>query len=176
MDPIVATLLAKGLGLLGNAVLAKGKEWVENKVGVKLTEALSPEAEAKLRAAQMEHEEELLRIQLESDRLSAEMMKVALADTADARAREVAIASSATAPLLNKLIAPVLALVVTVGTFALFAVMLFGSLDIPAGRKEVIIYILGVLSALSTQIVAYYFGSSHGSKVKDETIARLGKL
>ena len=42
-------------------------------------------------------------------------------------------------------------------------------------QKEIILYILGVLSALLTQIYSYYFGSSRGSSRKDETIANFHK-
>ena len=40
---LIAPLLAQGLGLISNAVLAKGKEWVEEKTGVKLDQPLSAE-------------------------------------------------------------------------------------------------------------------------------------
>ena len=33
---ILKPLLGNGLNLVGNAVLAKGKDWVENKLGVEL--------------------------------------------------------------------------------------------------------------------------------------------
>ena len=33
---LLAPLLAQGLSLIGNAVMAKGKDWVEEKTGVRL--------------------------------------------------------------------------------------------------------------------------------------------
>jgi hypothetical protein len=42
-------------------------------------------------------------------------------------------------------------------------------------QKEIILYILGVLSAVLTQVYSYYFGSSRGSARKDETISKLQK-
>lgn len=60
MLPIVTQLLASGLGILGNAVLAKGKEVVEDKLGVKLPDALTGEEAIKLKQLEFQHEEWLL--------------------------------------------------------------------------------------------------------------------
>ena len=73
---LIAPLLQQGLSLLGNAVLAKGKDWVEDKIGVKLDEPMTPEQVAKLKQAEMEHEEELMRLRLEENKLDIELLKV----------------------------------------------------------------------------------------------------
>jgi len=39
--------------------------------------------------------------------------------------------------------------------------------DFKKENEQIIIYILGVLSAIDTQIFSFYFGSSHGSQQKD---------
>lgn len=36
--------------------------------------------------------------------------------------------------------------------------------------ENIIIYILGALTTVSTQVIAYYFGSSQGSKDKQRSI------
>jgi len=92
-----------------------------------------------------------------------------LADKASARAREVAITNSANAPLLNKIVTPALALGVVGLSFALFAVLIF--VEVKTEAKDILIYILGVLSAAVTQILSYYFGSSQGSKDKEEKLS-----
>ena len=61
---LIAPLLTQGLSLISNAVLAKGKEWVEEKTGVKIDQPLSAEDTVKLRQYEMDHEEELLRLQI----------------------------------------------------------------------------------------------------------------
>jgi len=65
MIPIVASLLGtlaqNGLGLLSSAIQAKGKEVVEQTLGVKIADNPSPEEVSKLRQLQFEHEERLLR-------------------------------------------------------------------------------------------------------------------
>lgn len=66
---ILAPLVKNGLTMIGNAVLAKGKDWVEEKTGVKLLPNLTPEQVVALKQAEMEHEEELLRLQMEARKL-----------------------------------------------------------------------------------------------------------
>ena len=66
---LLAPLLSQGLSLIGNAVLAKGKDWVEEKTGVKLDQPLSAEDTVKLRQYEMDHEEELLRLRIEEKKL-----------------------------------------------------------------------------------------------------------
>lgn len=66
MLPIVATLLANGLGILGNAVMAKGKEVIEEKLNIKLKEDPSPEELMKYKQAEMEHEEFLVNASLKA--------------------------------------------------------------------------------------------------------------
>ncbi len=167
---VLAPLLGAGLNLVANAVQAKGKEWVEKKLGVELKPDMSSEDLAKVQIAQMEHEEELLRLRLEEDKLGLAELEMRLKDTNSARDRETVIATSKDAPLLNKIVTPVLALMLLGVTFILFGVVLFDQTPVDPSRKDILIYILGVLSAVATQVVSYYFGSSAGSKAKDDAI------
>ena len=48
-------------------------------------------------------------------------------------------------------------------------------LEVTPEAKDILIYILGVLSAAVTQILSYYFGSSQGSKDKSAEIKALAK-
>ena len=75
MIPVVAALLQNGLSLVANAVLAKGKDWVEQKTGVKLGDNLTPEQVTLLKQKEMEHEEELMRLRLEDNKLDLEFFK-----------------------------------------------------------------------------------------------------
>jgi len=167
---ILTPLLGNGLNLVANAVMAKGKDFVEKKLGVELKPDMSPEDLAKIQIAQMEHEEELLKLRLEEDKLDLAELQMLLKDTNDARQREVQIANSDKAPLLNKIVTPVLALSILLLTFVLFGVVMFNDTPIEASRKDILIYILGVLSAIASQIVSYYFGSSQGSKDKSDAL------
>ena len=168
--PIVQPLLSNGLNLVANAVMAKGKKVVEDKLGVELKPDMSPEDIMALKTAEMEHEEELLRLRIEENKLDLAELEMRLKDTDSARDREVSIATSDKAPLLNKIVTPVLALSILLLTFVLFGVVMFDNSPVEATRKDILIYVLGVLSAIASQIVSYYFGSSQSSKDKTDAL------
>lgn len=172
MMPIIQSLLSNGLGLVANAVMAKGQQFVEDKLGVKLAPNMTPEQVAELKIKEMEHEEELMRLRLEEGKLGLEELGIRIKDVGSARDREVQIATNKDAPLLNKIVTPLLALSLLLITFVLFGVVMFQSDPVDSSRKDILIYILGVLSAISTQIVSYYFGSSQGSKDKSEALEK----
>lgn len=94
-------------------------------------------------------------------------------DIDSARNREAQIATSEVAPLINKIITPILALSITGLSFVLFGVIIF--MEVTPQAKDILIYVLGVLSALVTQVASYYFGSSMGSKDKTEELRRVLK-
>lgn len=83
MIPIVASLLGtlaqNGLGLLSSAIQAKGKQVVEEKLGIKISDDPSPEEVSKLRQLQYDHEERLLELGIEKARLEQEELKALLA-------------------------------------------------------------------------------------------------
>jgi hypothetical protein len=91
-----------------------------------------------------------------------------------ARDREIQIATSEAAPMLNKIVTPVLALGTVGLTFILFGVIIF--VDVDAESKDILIYVLGALTSAVTMVLGYYFGSSAGSKEKSSQIDEiLGK-
>jgi len=134
-------------------------------IGGKLIDKLIPDPEAQAKAqmelAKMAQEGELTKIANE------------IKDRSDARNRELQIATSDAAPMLNKLVTPILALGSVILSFSLFAVLIF--IDVKAEAKDILIYILGVLSAAVTQILSYYFGSSSGQADKEEKLKELTK-
>lgn len=156
LAPILATLAANGLGVVADAVTKKGKEFVEDKLGVELTPDPSPEAVENWKIAAQQHERELL--------------QMAYGDVANARSREVDINSSAHASWLSKNILPLLAATCVVFTFMLYAMVMFVPDPVEPSRKDLVIYVLGALTAISTQIIAYYFGSSKGSADKSDEL------
>lgn len=134
-------------------------------IGGKLIDKLIPDPEAKAKAqldlAKLAQEGQLAQIQAE------------VADLDSARKREMAVATSENAPYLNKIVTPLLAICILVATFLLFGLIMFNEGLIDATRKDIIIYVLGVLSAISTQIVSYYFGSSKGSADKNSSLDKI---
>lgn len=85
-----------------------------------------------------------------------------------ARDREIQIATSDKAPMLNKIVTPVLALGTVGLTFILFAIIIF--VDVDAESKDILIYVLGALTSAVTMVLGYYFGSSAGSKEKSQQL------
>lgn len=174
MLPIVGTLLANALPLLANAVVAKGTSYVKEQTGIDLSAGIpSQEQLVQLKQYEMEHEEELLRLRLEENKLDVELEKLRFADLDSARKREMEIGNSANASSLQKNVGPILAIGTVLLTFLMFWYFAWGSLDPNSPKKDIIVYILGVLSTITTQIFSYYFGSSQGSSAKNDTVERL---
>ncbi|MDD2306275.1 MAG: hypothetical protein PHP53_16345 [Prolixibacteraceae bacterium] len=112
-----------------------------------------------------------MQYQLDMQKLSNEEQQMILGDINSARQREVQVQTSEYATQLAKNVAPYLALGTTFITLTLFFVLIFRPGNVPQESKEIILYILGVLSAVLTQIYSYYFGSSAGSAAKSHTLA-----
>lgn len=159
LAPILAQLASAGMQKVVDSVLDKGVAHVEEKLGITLNPdadgKLSNEKIATLKEAAMKHEEFLVEQEVK--------------DRSNARQREVDIASNENVPLINKIITPALAIFVVLSSFILFGILIF--VDVRPEAKDILIYILGVLSAAVTQILSYYFGSSQGSKDKSELMA-----
>jgi energy-converting hydrogenase Eha subunit A len=160
MAPIIASivsgLISNGLPKIADAVIEKGVDYVEGKLGVTLKpeDEMKPEDVKDLRERAMQHKEFMAELEAK--------------DRASARDREIQISTNDKAPLINKVVTPVLALGVVSLAFVLFGVLLF--IDVKPEAKDILIYVLGVLSAAVTQILSYYFGSSQGSKDKNELL------
>jgi hypothetical protein len=151
---IVSGLIQNNMHKVADAVMEKGVDYVEQKMGIKLKpeDQLTEDDVKSLQEATMKHEEFMAEIDAK--------------DRDSARNREIEIATNEKAPYINKVVTPFLALGVVGLSFVLFAILIF--VDVKAEAKDILIYILGVLSAAVTQILSYYFGSSQGSKDKSE--------
>ena len=113
-----------------------------------------------------------MQFQLDMKKLSFEEQQLVIGDIANARQREVQIQTSNTTKL-NKNLMPLLAIGTITLVFSLFFVMIFLPSYIEGESKEVVMYLLGILSAVLTQIYGYYFGSSAGSADKSRTLASM---
>jgi hypothetical protein len=117
-----------------------------------------PEAKAKAQATLMEMAQKGQLAELEAN----------VKEMQSARDREVQIATSEFAPMLSKIVTPILALGTVGLTFILFAVIIF--VDVNSDSKDILIYVLGALTSAVTMVLGYYFGSSAGSKEKSSQI------
>ncbi len=159
--PVLTTLAEKGLGLITNAILAKGKDVVEKELGVDIDASLQTEEGTQaLRQAQFAHEEKLLEMSLEDKKLDQDYFRLETVDADSARKREVAIATSEEAGWLNKNLVPILALTVILGG---------GALLVYTKETELRMAIVGMM----TMVLGYYFGKSSSEWRKDSTISRL---
>ena len=165
MIPTVASLLGtlaqNGLGLLSSAIQAKGKEVVENALGVKISDTPSPEEVSKLRQLQFDHEERLLELGIEKARLEQEELKALLAAKVaeDNNVTDRWKADMASDSWLSKNVRP--------GTlvYILTAYLLFALLD-GAGYKisESYVQLLGQWGML---VMTAYFGGRTVEKVME---------
>lgn len=110
---------------------------------------------------------------LEQQKLDVEQQKNILSDIDSARKRNAEVSTSTNAGFLSKNITPFLAIGSTVLTFVLFYIVIFRNDTIKAEVKDVILYVLGVLSAIITQVFSFYFGSSQGSSDKNRIIEQM---
>ena len=76
--PILTELAANGLNVLTGAITAKGKEVVEKTLGVTIPDSvdkLTPELIAQLKIKEMEHEEALVQMSIDKQRVDIEQEK-----------------------------------------------------------------------------------------------------
>jgi hypothetical protein len=112
--------------------------------------------------------------QIEMQKLGVEEKKLAYGDIDSARKREADVQTSSNATKLSKNVSPILALGTVLLTFTLFYILIFRPDMCSNGQtKDVLIYILGVLSAILTQVYSFYFGSSQGSQAKNALIEKM---
>ena len=165
MIPIVASLLgslaSNGLGLLSSAIQAKGKEVVEQTLGVKISDNPSPEEVSKLRQLQFDHEERLLELGIEKAKMElAELDLLAKAAQNDAdNITDRWQADMASDSWLSKNIRPISLIAIFVGYF-LFAMM--SAFDYNANESYVTL--LGNWGML---IMGAYFGGRTVEKLAE---------
>ena len=165
MIPIVGALLGtlaeNGLGLLASAIQAKGKQVVEDKLGVKISDNPTPEEVVKLRQLQYDHEERLLELGIEKARLEQEELKALLAaaanenDNVSSRWR----ADMASDSWLSKNIRP-MTLVYILSAYLLFAGLSAAGINV----NESYVALLGQWDML---VMTAYFGGRTVEKVME---------
>lgn len=172
MIPIVASLLTtlaqNGLGLLSSAIQAKGKEVVEDTLGVKIPDAPTSEDIAKLRQAQFDHEERLIELGIEKAKQDLEGFKVEVQDRDSARERDAEFIKRG---MQNNRANMMFFL-------AVFAVaglvwIVWKDQGINEYVKGIFTLVLGRFLGYLDNIYSFEFGTTRGSREKDETIKQL---
>lgn len=185
LSAIAPQLAQKGLDLLSGVfrgALNKGTaeiaDLIQEKTGIDINDVadnkLTETQWAQLKQFEFEYQGKLLEYRQKSDANQLEYERIAAADRASARhMQESAIAS--TDPWVRRFIY-IYASVLTLLTFIFIFFAAFGPAyksDDP--RARVIDTVLGFLLGVTlSAIIQYFFGSSAGSKAKDEKIGQLG--
>lgn len=165
LPALIAPLLKGGLTLLANAALVKGKDWIEDQTGVSLDRPLSDEQLAKLRQYELEHERELLKLRLEENKLDAEVFRIEVADKGDARKRDVEFLRAGRRNYRADVM------------FLLAVLMIAGLVWIVWKDPSINEYVKGIFTLVLGRFLGYLdniynfeFGTTRGSKDKDDTI------
>jgi len=165
MIPIIASLLGtlaqNGLGLLSSAIQAKGKEVVENALGVKISDNPSPEEVSKLRQLQYDHEERLIELGIMKAQAELEELKVfALASqNEDNNVTDRWKADMGSDSWLSKNIRPMSLVAIFLGYFIFAMMSAFG-----LNANESYVQLLGQWGML---IMGAYFGGRTIEKLAD---------
>jgi len=152
-------------------LFSSGASSLINAVGDAIDKNITSDEERK--DLENEIEKARLNYDIEMKGLGISQEKAYLEDTASARDNQSRVQESEEAGFLAKNVHPILALIIIGLTFFLYYWLIMGSFE--EAKKDIIIYILGALTTISTQVVAYFFGSSKGSKEKQKIITELHK-
>jgi hypothetical protein len=153
--PALATAVAGPLGGAAVAMIAD-KLGLDDKTVEGVTQALIADPDKLNKLKEME---------LEFAKLDAQ-------DRDSARKREVEMAK-ADVHFITKNITSLLALGTVSGALVMTSLIFF--VDFPDSQENIIIFVLGSLFGIATQVMSYYFGSSQGSKEKTEEIKGMMK-
>jgi len=149
-------------------LLAGGASQLVDSVGNTLDKVVTTKGEKMQLDNEMRKAEQDYQIQMKT--LSVTEQKQVFDDINSARNREATVQTSANATKLSKNVSPILAMGTTLISFTLFFVLIFYKDQLSEEKVNIILYILGVLSAIVTQIFSFYFGSSMGSSAKSDYI------
>jgi hypothetical protein len=151
LAPLLATLASNGLGMVADAVTKKGKEFVEEKLGIDLTQDPTPETVANWKLAAQQHEREIL--------------QMAYGDTANARNMQVEALRQD--DVFAKRFIYIFATFWSIFAASYIGFITFG--HIPEDNQRFADTILGfLLGTVVATILQFFFGSSMGSKEKDK--------
>lgn len=156
LAPLLATLATNGLGLVADAVTKKGQQYVEDKLGIDLSQEPDKETLEQWKAAARDHEKELIQMVFE-DRANARAMQTAALGQSDTFAKRFVY---------------YFATFWSVSSALYIAFITFG--EIPEANVRFADTILGfLLGTIVATIVQFFFGSSDSSKQKDTALESL---
>jgi hypothetical protein len=171
LAPLLAKLAENGLEMVGNAIMAKGKEVVEEKLGVKIPdnpEKLTPELIQELQIRKMEHEEFLIDAGIRQRDQEIQEYAIQVDDTKSARDRDAAMmAAGYRNSRANSMLGAAGLGVVVI----LFTVVYMSPMD--DFEKSILTLILGRALGYIDQGFNFEFGTTRSSGKKDDIISNL---
>lgn len=155
--PTIATALGGPLAGLAAKTLSTvllGKEDGSETEIAKALQSASPDQLAAIKKIDADFKTRMAELEIDLERIVA-------ADRDSARKREVALGDHTP---------KILAAAITIGFFGiLFWMFVYG---VPKNGNEALLLMLGALQTAFTGVIAYYFGSSAGSKAKTDAMAK----
>lgn len=128
------------------------------------------QAEIALQVEQLKQSGELAEMTNATDLFKAEVD-----DRKSARDRDTEVNISENAPFISKIITPVLAAGIVLLTFTLFGLVMFQNQIIDPSKKDIVIYVLGALTTVLSQVISYYFGSTSASTKRNDAMVDIIK-
>ncbi len=171
MAPIIAALLQQGFSILGGALLSKGKDAVEEKLGIDIDKALgTEEGRIKLKQLEMEHEQWLVEADIRRNEQELQGFKIEVEDRGSARARD---AEFIKAGMHNSRADTmfILALIVICG----LVYIVWKDQSVNEYVKGIFTLVLGRFLGYLDNIYNFEFGTTRSSRTKDVTIEQLSK-
>lgn len=135
LAPLLSMLASKGMSVLAGAIETKGKDFIEDKLGIKIpsdASQLTPEFLQELKIKEMEHEEFLLSIQKEMAENELEAEKSASIQVTDRWKADMASDS-----WLAKNIRP-MTLIFILSVYTVFALLSAFSVNVTAAYVELL--------------------------------------
>lgn len=157
LSGIITTLLSNNLPKLADAVVNKGLEYVEDKIGIKLEPQMSPEKILEITQRANEHEEFLV--------------KEANANTDSARKMNASIQTSENSSKLAQNAAYILDFIIVAAAITVSWLAFFKG--VPVENKELVYMGIGSLWTMAGTIVNFHRGTSSSNKTKDDAINKL---
>ena len=166
---IVSGLLANNLPKVAQAVVDKGLNYVEDKLGVKIQpepdNSLSPELVAQIKLAAIKHEE---------FKMEQETKRIELTHKNTADARDMQKEALRQNDWFAKNFVYLLASFWSIATAAYIAAITFAT--VPQGNARVVDTITGfLLGTLIATVINYFFGSSNSSSEKNKIMVEMQK-
>ncbi len=171
MAPLIAALVKFGFSTIAGAVASKGKEYVQEKLGVNLDDALGTEqGRIQLKSMEMQHQEFLVNAAQASEVRDLEYFKQEVVDRSAARLRDSEFIKQG---LQNWRAHVMFAIAVAVVCWLVWLV--WKTPDLPEYTKGIFTLLLGRFTGYLDNIYNFEFGTTRSSRQKDNTIERLTK-